>query len=293
MRIVAGPAVLGLLLAVGMFVPAHASALIVVGPSKHPPGTHEVAAGARLMKDMIEHAQGVRPLTAEVVTAWPAEGKAFDGVATIVFIGDLFPAETLEDPAQIKADLARLMNRGCGMVCVHYATGLRAQNVPADGDHPLLRWIGGYFASRCPHHQSVARVVDATLEPGEGSHPVLRGWKAFSFHDEPYWDNYFGAQGMAPNVTPLAIAQLPPEKPVRQVVGWGIERPDGGRGVGLVVPHFYRNWRIDDLRVLVLNSIYWTAKAEIPAQGVKSPRPDLARYEPAAVEPPPKKAAKK
>ncbi len=64
------------------------------------------------------------------------------------------------------------------MVCVHYATGLQAKHVTDDGDHPLLGWIGGYFATGCKHHRSVARVCPATLVPETADHPVLRGWTA-------------------------------------------------------------------------------------------------------------------
>jgi type 1 glutamine amidotransferase len=263
--------------------------LIVVGPSKHPPGTHEVDAGARVMKYMLEHAEGVPPITAQVVSKWPEEKNILDQAATIVFIGDLFPGETLDDPATIKADLARLMGRGCGMVCVHYATGLRAKHVTEDGDHPLLGWIGGYFATHCEHHRSVARVCPATLTPETVDHPVLRGWKAFSFDDEPYWNNYFGKDGPAKNVTPLVSTMLPPEEPKKETVVWAVERADGGRGMGIVVPHFFHNWKIDDLRTLVLNGICWTAKLPIPPQGVRSSLPDLATFQPVSVEPQPPK----
>ena len=44
------------------------------------------------------------------------------------------------------------------------------------------------------------------------------------------------------------------------------------------MPHFYRNWRIDDLRTLVLNGICWAAKMEVPAKGVKTEVPDLSRF---------------
>ncbi len=141
--------------------------LIVVGPSQHPPGTHEVPAGARVMEYMLEHAEGVPPVAAEIVDQWPQDKRVLDNVKSIVFTGDIFPGETLPNPEAIKADLTALMARGCGIVCVHYATGLRAQNVTADGDHPLLRWMGGYFATGCEHHRSVARVVTATLTPAE------------------------------------------------------------------------------------------------------------------------------
>jgi type 1 glutamine amidotransferase len=264
---------------------ADAQVLIVTGPSRHPPGTHEVAAGGRVVQFMLEHVQNAPPVRSKLVSEWPREEKIFGTVATIVMLGDLFPGETLAEPAKVKADLTRLMDRGCGMVCIHYATGLRAEHVGEDGDHPLLGWIGGYFSSGCPHHRSTARVCTATLVPAETAHPVLRGWKAFTFDDEPYWNNYFGKNGPAENVTPLVTSMLPPEDPKKETIAWAVERRDGGRGLGIVVPHFFRSWKIDDLRTLVLNGIFWTAKLDVPPEGLKSELPDLAAFEPAAVEP--------
>src|SRR5262249_42639656 len=65
--------------------------LILVGPSTHPPGTHEVAAGARLMKHCLEHAENVRGIQAEVITTWPTDRQALQRVAAVVFSGDRFP----------------------------------------------------------------------------------------------------------------------------------------------------------------------------------------------------------
>jgi len=262
--------------------------LFIAGPCQHPPGTHEAAAGARLLKYCVENAEGVQPVRAEISYAWPKDDRLLDETATIVFTGDLFPPERMDEPAAIKGKLAALMDRGCGIVCVHYATGLRAQHVAEDGDHPLLRWLGGYFASGCPHHRSTARVCTATVIPEKGDHPVLRGWQTFTFDDEPYWNNYFGKEGLAPNVTPLASSMLPPEKPQRQIVAWAVERTDGGRGVGIVLPHFFRSWRVDDLRILVLNSIWWTARLDVPPEGVKCSLPELATFEPGSVDPKPR-----
>jgi hypothetical protein len=117
---------------------------------------------------------------------------------------------------------------------------------------------------------------------------VLRGWKTFTVHDEPYINNYFGKQGMADNVTALATSMLPPEAPKPEVVAWAVSRADGGRGMGVVMPHFYRNWRVDDLRMLILNGIVWSAKLDVPAEGVKTTLPDLSRFEPASIEPRPR-----
>ncbi|MCI0705529.1 MAG: ThuA domain-containing protein [Planctomycetia bacterium] len=268
-----------------------ARVLIVVGPSNHPPGTHEVAAGGRLMKHCLEAVEKPARLKADVITEWPADGeKTFADVSSIVFIGDMFPPEVMPNRDTIMKHLALIMKRGGGIVCVHYATGLEAKHVTAEGDHPLLHWMGGYFATRCKHHKSVARVFkEATIEPTKVDHPVLRGWKSFTLHDEPYINNYFGKDGPAKNMTPLATTMLPPEKPNKETVVWAAERADGGRGVGIVMPHFYKNWKLDDLRTLILNAIVWTAKQDVPKDGVRVKLPDLETFKPAAVEPPAKK----
>ena len=259
--------------------------LIVAGPSTHPPGTHEVAAGGRLIKHCLENATNISGVRVEVVDQWPRDGGVLSRVSTVVFLGDQFPPERFDRSDEIMDRLATMMQRGCGIVCIHYATGLGASHVAADGDHPLLRWIGGYFAAGCRHHQSVARVVTTTIRPAEAPHPVLRGWRAFTLTDEPYWNNYFGKDGPIKNVTPLAVAMLPPDAPREQVVAWGIERQDGGRGMGIVMPHFFRSWQVEDLRKFILNGIVWTAKVEVPPAGVQTQLSDLGAFKTSSAQP--------
>ncbi|MEQ9411452.1 MAG: ThuA domain-containing protein [Fuerstiella sp.] len=266
--------------------------LIIVGPSNHPPGSHEVAAGARLMAHCLNHAENIAPISAEVFSAWPDTEAVLDAADTVVFIGDTFPPNRFPGSDAILAKLGSMMNRGCGIVCVHYATGLRAEDVSDDGEHPLLHWMGGYFATRCPHHQSIARIYPAaTITPGESDHPVLNGWQQFTLHDEPYINNYFGKDEnqLAPNVTALATSLLPPENPKREVVAWCVQREDSGRGFGIVMPHFYHSWKIDDLRTLILNGIVWTGGQEVPAAGVATRLPELSTFEPESVEPVPRR----
>jgi type 1 glutamine amidotransferase len=262
--------------------------LIVVGPSTHPPGTHEVAAGGRMMKHLLEHMANVPGVTADVCSEWPQDSTVLDAASSIVFIGDIFPPQRMPDTAGTLAKLNAMMKRGCGIVCVHYATGLRKDDVAPDGEHPLLHWMGGYFATGCAHHRSIARIfAAATITPAAATHPVNRGWKEFTLHDEPYINNYFGPDGNRPaaNVTVLATAMLPPEEPRAEAVAWCVERPDKGRGFGIVMPHFYRNWSDADLRRLILNGIVWTARLEVPAEGVQTAPPDLAACAPDSVEP--------
>lgn len=268
-----------------------AKVIIIVGPSNHPPGTHEVAAGGRLMKHCLENMSNVPGVEADLFYEWPQETAVLDAAASVVFIGDHFPPMRLPDSDAVMAQLGAMMARGCGIVCIHYATGLQANDVAPDGDHPLLHWLGGYFATKCAHHQSVAKLFPAaTITPAAPQHPVSRGWREFTLEDEPYINNYFGKHGNRPagNVTVLATSMLPPGAPKQETVAWCVERAGGGRGVGIVMPHYYRNWQMDDLRKCILNGIVWSAQLEVPADGVETLRPDLAAFKPESVEPKPR-----
>lgn len=276
--------------ALGQTAVAETNVVIVVGPSSHPPGTHEVAAGGRLLKWALENMENVPGVEAGVFFEWPKERQVLETANAIVFLGDLFPPLRMPEPDAIMKELAAMMDRGTGLACIHYATGVRGENEPVEGSHPLLRWMGGYFAPRS-RHKSVARVFESvTVSPAGPGHPVSAGWREFTTAEEPYYNNYFGPEGIAASgtVTPLATAMLPPEAPKREVVAWGVSRPDGGRGFGVVMPHFYKNWANEDLRRLILNGIVWTAKRGVPAAGVRTPPPDLAAFGPESIEPRPR-----
>ncbi len=263
--------------------------LVIVGPEGHAPGTHEVAAGGRLMAHCFNHAENVDEIRATVFYRWPQDRAVVESADTIVFIGDQFPGARLEDSARVMRDLDELTNRGCGIVCIHYATGLAAQDVNPDGDHPLLHWTGGYFATRCNHHQSVARIFEATVTPSvPADHPTGRGWAEFKVRDEPYTRNWFGKDGLADGAFALASVQFPPDNPQREVVAWAIERDDGGRGAGITMPHFFRNWERTELRRFILNTILWTAGREVPTDGVETTLPELETFEPVSVDPQPR-----
>lgn len=286
------PYLAALLIPLSPFAAESARILIVVGPTDHPPGTHEVAAGGRVMQHCLENMANLPRVRVDLFNEWPKDKAVRAAASTVVFIGDTFPPNRLPNAEQNLAELGEMMQRGCGIVCVHYATGLLGKDVKPDGDHPLLRWLGGYFANRsCPHHESFAKIFPAaTITPAAPQHPVWRGGRAFTVNDEPYTHNYFGPAGNQPaaNVTVLATSMLPPDAPKLEPVSWCIERPDSGRGFAIVMPHFYRNWKHEDLRRYLLNGIVWSAKLDVPADGVRTTLPDLTTFGPKAMEPQPR-----
>ena len=51
---------------------------------------------------------------------------------------------------------------------------------------------------------------------------------------------------------------------------WCSDPKDRGRGAGFTGGHWHRNWAIDNFRKVVLNAIVWTARGDVPKDGVPS-----------------------
>jgi type 1 glutamine amidotransferase len=172
-----------------------------------------------------------------------------------------------------------LLEKGTGLACLHYGV----EPTIAKGQKEFLDWIGGAFEinwSVNPHW-----VADFKQLP---DHPISRGVKPFQMNDEWYFNMRF-RDGMN-GVTPILSAVPPASTTNRndgphsgnptmremvargepQHVAWAFERADGGRGFGFTGGHFHKNWGDDNVRKLVLNAILWTAKVEVPRNGVES-----------------------
>ena len=271
---------------------------MIAGLPSHGPGEHEHNAGIQLL------AAGLRQAVPSLVTVdislngeWPSE-QQIALADTIVIYAD----GGKNHPALPHLDqLAKKMSMGCGFVCLHYAVepayeragwlsvnGKPMSPPPAErfstgkGAKEFEDWLGGYFE----RYYSVNPTWTADFKTLP-NHPISRGVKAFSSKDEWYFHMRFreGLEG----VTPILVSTVPAEiissqdgdyignpdvrrevleekKP--QVVAWAVARNDGGRGFGFCGGHYHSGWANVDQRMIVLNAILWTAKVEVPAQGV-------------------------
>lgn len=248
--------------------------VLVAGTPSHGPGDHEFNAGVQLLNQCL---QGVHGVTSKFyLNGWPKDPHAFDGADTILFFADGGSGHPAIQGDHLKV-LGEIMKKGVGMVNVHYAV-----EVPKEkGGAEFLDWTGGYFEmhwSVNPHWDADFKMIPV--------HPVTRGVKPFKINDEWYYHMRF--QPEMKGVTPL-LSAVPPEstrtgpdgphsgnpavrarKGMAEVVAWAYDRPDGGRGFGLTGAHFHRNWGDDNFRKIVLNALLWTAKVEVPANGVES-----------------------
>jgi type 1 glutamine amidotransferase len=216
-------------------------------------------------------------ITAEVVTeGWPKDESILDDADSIVIYADGGGGHPFN---QHLDKLNSLMKKGMGLVCIHY--GVEVPKGPS-GD-AFLDWTGGYFEA----NWSVNPHWDADYDELP-KHPITRGVKPFKINDEWYYHMRFRDE--LEGVTPI-LTDLPPDSTLSrpdgphsgnpavrkaiankepQHMAWATEREDGGRGFGFTGGHFHWNWGHDQFRKLMLNAIAWTAKAEVPEEGVPS-----------------------
>jgi hypothetical protein len=281
--------------------------VMIAGRMSHGPGEHEHNAGVQLLTKCLQQgAANLVDVKFHLNGEWPSAEELAKADTILIYSdgGGGHPAVQGDHLAQ----LGKEMKRGCGFVCLHYAVepayekanwpdgppgadGKPTKTPPppergskGKGSAEFLDWLGGYFEqwwSVNPHWKA-----DFTAFP---KHPISNGVKPFSTNDEWYYHMRFRA-GMK-GVTPI-LSAVPTEDTTKrgegthagnpeqkkevlelkspQHVAWAVEREDGGRGFGFSGGHFHSGWGNEDQRKLVLNAIVWTAKAEVPPNGIES-----------------------
>jgi type 1 glutamine amidotransferase len=237
----------------------------------HPPGTHEYVKSVQILARCLEGVEGVTVETH--LHGWPAKEGTLDDAATIVLLSSGADRNPRDHPFLVGDRLKvieRQMKRGCGLVVMHWGLFVPEMN----GGEQFLDWIGGYFDyENGPEPSgrswySKIRTAVSMSRPGSPRHPVCRGVEPFKLREEYYYNIRFRPDDA--RRVPLLTAEIPGEKGP-QVVAWGVERKDGGRGFGFTGGHFFDNWKVDGFRTLVLNAVLWTARVEVPAGGVQAP----------------------
>ena len=242
--------------------------LFIAGKPSHGNGQHEFRAGCMLLTKALNESG----LDVEAKThwyGWPKDMSIFDGVDALIVYADA--------GGPIRQNLEFLdekVKEGMGIMFMHYGV-----HPPKEiGQKYLLNWIGGYFENGW----SVNPHWIADME-GKKDHPVSRGLDGpLKAYDEIYYNMRFPTD--CEHCYPLVTAVPEPERMVRyinlwnehgdacfgkpQALMWCSDPKTGGRGIGFTGGHYHKNWAIGGFRKLVLNSIIWLARGEVPAKGV-------------------------
>ena len=252
--------------------------LFLAGKKSHGYGAHEHNAGCQLLARSL-HESGT-DVIAHVATesAWPEPWAGYDQPDSVVLYCDGFKRHMAKDHQD---KIQRLTEAGVGVACLHFAVEVHPDELAQE----FLDWIGGYFEVGW----SVNPFWRATFE-ALPDHPITRGVQPFTMREEWYYHMRF--QPEMEGVTPI-LSAVPPLRSLTsrskdsdrgsnpsvmaaveagepQHVAWAYERRDGGRGFGFTGGHYHKSWQHNEFRKVVLNALLWTAKAEIPADGVLS-----------------------
>jgi hypothetical protein len=252
--------------------------VIVAGTPSHPPLMHEFNAGCILLHQRLQSVPGL--VTTLCTNGWPSDNQVFEGADGVFLYMDGGANHPAVRPENL-AVLRRLMQRGIGLGCAHFAV-----EVPKDKGGPEFRqWIGGHY-----EHEFSCNPIWVPDFDSFPKHPITRGVQPFRLKDEWYFNLRFrpDMQGVVPLLVAKpsdAVRKGPyvwPAGPYEHIVAasgreevmmWAVERDDGGRGFGFTGGHFHANWGNDNFRKIVLNAMLWVAKAEVPANGVESATP--------------------
>jgi quercetin dioxygenase-like cupin family protein/type 1 glutamine amidotransferase len=238
-------------------------------------GEHDFPDGIRLLRDFLEASADTRG--AKVVAypdGWPTQASALEGTSSLVLYFDGLGAHPLNDPAR-RAQFARLLQSGAGVVALHQASTVPADDATIDLPH----WLGGA-------RYGMADRTTETVLVKPPPHPIGNGVGEFLLTDEFYPTIRF--YGDSKRITPILTAELHPQfrngrflvidKAETHPVAWAFEREDGGRAFTFTGFHYLTGLDDPALRKLLLNAILWTAKIEVPKDGARTAAPaDAAR----------------
>lgn len=245
--------------------------VFVAGNRSHASGDHEFRAGCLLLAKALNEQSGLNVKAEVVGVEWAKNPEIMEGADAVVVYCD-----ASQGIAGQWDYLDGLSKQGVGLMFIHYAVHPSVEMA----DKYQRRWVGATMEDDF----SVNPHWFAELEPMKG-HPISNGVaEKFETLDEFYYNMRF--QEDREKVLDLVTA-VPSRERMRayinmwnwrgaegmgtnQTLMWGIEREDGGRGVGFTGGHYHRNWAIDDFRTLVLNAVVWCAGMDVPGSGVES-----------------------
>ncbi|HUP31054.1 MAG TPA: ThuA domain-containing protein, partial [Usitatibacter sp.] len=248
-------AILGAALAVacaGFDSAAGTRVAIIGGAKSEGAARHEYPDGVRLLRDLLAASPDARALDVAIDAypdGWPGDPAALENVATVVWYFDGLERHPLRDAAR-RASFEAAMRRGIGLVALHQSFSANP------GDHlGLDAALGGARIGMAD------RVTERVALSPSRTHEIARGVAAFAYHDE-FFPTVRWTAGEG-RVTP--VLQAP-----GFTAAWAYERANGGRSFAYSGAHYLLALDEPGVVKTLLNAIFWTARLEVPANGVRA-----------------------
>ena len=216
------------------------------------------------MMDWLEAVPGLAPVM--VAEGWPKNETVLDGAKAVLLFLDGGDKLSYLEPTRW-AKMQSLADAGTGFIVLHQGI-----DCPADKAATFKDWFGAVFQSDigCRGHWDVKFDSIPT-------HPINHGMKPFALPGDGWLYNlHFADKG----VTHVLACPMPDSSRKSdaakahagraETVAWSYERANGGRSFGFTGCDLHANWADANQRLLVLNGILWSAKIDVPTNGLAS-----------------------
>ena len=233
-----------------------AKIVMVAGTPSHAPAEHEFNAGTLLLEKCLRQNKGVE--TVFVKGGWPEDEKVFDGASAIVLYMDGGAKHPLIMGDRLET-MSRLMKKGVGLVCLHYAVEVPKEKGGARVarlDWRFLRTpVLAESDQRCARRPSCPETSDfARLEEFAGKekwYHLIRFFPMKARHSDP---DHNAAKGRS--------------EQRNHRLGCGGARRQRPR-IRLHGAHFHSNWGIPDFRRMIGGRDPLERKGDVPAGGAE------------------------
>jgi len=228
--------------------------LLLLGqkPDGHPPGTHEYLPAQRILQHLLKDVPGLKTEIIQADDPW-SEGPELlgraDGVVLFVSQG----AKWIQDDPRRYEAFARLAQRKGGFTSLHWGTGTR----DAESIAGFTRLFGACHGG--PDRKFTV-FDDIAVEFADPKHPIVAGLAPFHVREE----FYYRLKRPAADAGTLQVLLTIPVDDGHDMVGWTLDRADGGRSFGFTGLHFHDNWRRAEYRRLIAQGILWTMNLTPP-----------------------------
>lgn len=256
--------------------------VFVAGNDSHKYGDHEFRAGCHLLAKKLNTSGLAVKATVVEERNWPKDLTVFEEADSIIIYSDGFKKHPFKTK-NLFDYFVGLVKKGKGIGFMHYACEVEKENGKYMND-----MVGGFYErlySVNPHWE-----CNSILNK---EHPSCNGVKSFKVKDEWYFNIRLNdtivpvLQGI-PDTKARSGDSTYPRGALKHIVDaegrketllWTKTQPNGSRGFGFTGGHYHKNWKNEDFRKLILNTIVWTAGLDVPQEGVSSATPTKEEME--------------
>lgn len=241
-------------------------------------GQHDYADGVLKLERLIKASPDFAKATTKVFpVGFPEDlGELDDASVVVLYFGSVRTASGSVNPAEVPAvrdALNKLVEKGTGIVAIHQSFTV----APGSKDSPLEDWLGGVRIAVTDY-----TVETAPIAISNASHPIANGVDDFNYLDEFYPTIELSDSA---SVTPILKGRVHvqgkrsgpvfEEPPTNRTVAWAYEQENGSRSFAFSGGHYLASFDQAQVRTVLLNSILWTAHAEVPQNGVTTSVPAI------------------